>query len=92
MRPTQPGQQRHWELWARQGGAVRIQPSGILSSPALLFGHSMAFSLGFLLLPKPGTGLLQEHGQKPSRVINQQLLWLMRLGGGGVGGEVGRNP
>lgn len=49
-------------------------------SPALLFGHSLGFSLGFLLLPKPGTGLLQEHGQRPKGVINQQLFLLMQLG------------
>lgn len=81
MCPTEPGQQRHSELWAdlptvlehSRDELLRIQPSGILSSPALLFGHSMGFSLGFLLLPKPGTGLLQGHGQKFHGVINQHL-------------------
>lgn len=75
MYPTEPGQQRHWELWADLPTVLehsRDEPSDILSSPALFFGHSMGFSLGFLLLSKPGTGQLQERGQKPNRVINQQ--------------------
>lgn len=78
MCPTDPEQQRHWELGADlptvlehiRDELLRIQPSGIVSSPALLFGHSMGFSLGFLL---PGTGLLQERGQKSNGVINQRL-------------------